>query len=315
MVIHFAKEPPPIGGVTIHVQRLNQMLSEKGFDSEIFDYSKKINATHISKIFSSQIIHLHVSNKLFRLILVLIFRLIGKRTIITFHGKYDFKHILDKLSLKICNYALLLNDYSYTSAKEISIKKISLLSAFIPPITLHSYTLNTDTIKLIEEIRNNFKFVFCTNAWDVVYDAEGNEIYGGSTLVKVFNEFTDIALIFSDPKGNYQMFFRKKCNSLPQNVFFINYNHDFVEVIQSCDALIRATSTDGDSLSVHEALYLRKDVVTTDVVNRPNGCILYSNVEELKSILYDFEKVRGRFVQYKYFDATNELLNIYSKLL
>lgn len=312
MILHFAKQPPPIGGVTIHVQRLNQILNDNGYVSQVFDYSKKITIKTLSKIFSSHIVHLHVSSKLFRLMLVIFFRTIGKRIIVTFHGKYDFTHKLDSLSLKFCHHAILLNDDSFKNANRISSNKISLLSAFIPPVNLHPHTLAINSLNEIEELRGKFKFVFCTNAWNIVYDEKGEEIYGGSTLVEIFNELQDIALIFSDPKGYYRSFLEQKYKSLPPNVMFINYNHDFIEVINMCDSIIRATTTDGDSLSVHEALYLRKDVITTNVVNRPNGCILYSNIDGLKIILKDFENYRGKYVHYKYIDPTNELLKIYS---
>ncbi|HRU01906.1 MAG TPA: hypothetical protein P5239_09415 [Victivallales bacterium] len=314
MIIHIAKKPPPIGGVTIHVQRLNKILIENGLDSEVFDYSRSINLNLITKILSSNIIHLHVSNKLFRLILTVFFRLLGKKVIITFHGNYNFKKILDKFSLLFCNHAILLNEYSYDNAKKISERKISLVSAFIPPITLHPQTLKANSIKKIESLRQHYNYVFCTNAWDISYDEEGKEIYGGSILVETFSEITDNALIFSDPKGNYQSFLSKKYVSLPPNILFIDYIHDFVEVIQSCDALIRATSTDGDSLSVHEALFLRKDVITTNVVNRPNGCILYSDRSELKNILINFNNLAGKYIQYKYLDTTNEMMKVYSNL-
>jgi hypothetical protein len=314
MILHFAKQPPPIGGVTIHVQRLNQKLIDNGYVSQVFDYSKKITIKTLSKIFSSHIVHLHVSNKLFRLILVIFFRTIGKRIIVTFHGKYDFVHKLDSLSLKFCHHAILLNDDSFKNANRISSNKISLLSAFIPPSNLDPQTLTINSLNEIEELRGKFKYLFCTNAWNIVYDDKGEEIYGGSTLIEVFNELQDIALVFSDPKGYYRSFLEQKYKSLPPNVMFINYNHDFIEVIKLCDSLIRATTTDGDSLSVHEALYLGKDVITTNVVNRPNGCILYSNIDGLKIILKDFENYKSKYIHYKYFDPINELLKIYSKL-
>jgi hypothetical protein len=45
--------------------------------------------------------------------------------------------------------------------------------------------------------------------------------------------------------------------------------------MQVCDASIRNTTTDGDSLSVKESLYLKRYTFATDAVNRPPGCILY----------------------------------------
>ena len=41
------------------------------------------------------------------------------------------------------------------------------------------------------------------------------------------------------------------------------------------DIFIRNTSKDGDSLSVKEALFLKKRVLCTDVVERPGGVQLF----------------------------------------
>jgi hypothetical protein len=62
---------------------------------------------------------------------------------------------------------------------------------------------------------------------------------------------------------------------MPRNISVISGLHHFMDVLSFCDALIRATTTDGDSLSIREALFLGKPVVTTDCVTRPSGCTLY----------------------------------------
>ena len=51
---------------------------------------------------------------------------------------------------------------------------------------------------------------------------------------------------------------------------------------ENVDLYVRPTSTDGDSVAVREALEAGAQVVTTDVVERPDKCILYhqGNVEE-----------------------------------
>lgn len=44
--------------------------------------------------------------------------------------------------------------------------------------------------------------------------------------------------------------------------------------------IIRNTPTDGDSLSVKEALYLHKPILATDAVSRPKGVILFKYNDE-----------------------------------
>ena len=59
------------------------------------------------------------------------------------------------------------------------------------------------------------------------------------------------------------------------------------ELMKVTDVFVRNTSTDGDSLSVKEALYLHKKVICSDAVDRPLGVRLfhYSDSESLESCL------------------------------
>jgi hypothetical protein len=49
----------------------------------------------------------------------------------------------------------------------------------------------------------------------------------------------------------------------------------FVQLITQCDIVLRTTNTDGDSLTIREALYLKKPVLSSDAVKRPTGTHLF----------------------------------------
>jgi glycosyltransferase involved in cell wall biosynthesis len=101
---------------------------------------------------------------------------------------------------------------------------------------------------------------------------------------------------------------------MPSNVFFLNYSHDFVDVIKTCDAFIRATTTDGDSLSVQEAMYLGKDVIASDVIDRPKGCILFKTEDELEKIISNFNSFKNSFKSYHFMNNMIELQKLYLKI-
>ena len=67
-ILQFAKLPPPIGGVSIHVSRLiSQTKVNQEFNMKVLDYSKEKKIfSIINKIFTSKIIHVHLSNKKLR---------------------------------------------------------------------------------------------------------------------------------------------------------------------------------------------------------------------------------------------------------
>ena len=78
-------------------------------------------------------------------------------------------------------------------------------------------------------------------------------------------------LLISDPTGQN----KEKYESMAKNVMFISYPHSYYEILKRVDISIRNTSTDGDSLSVKESLYLGCRTICSDVVNRPAGCYLF----------------------------------------
>jgi glycosyltransferase involved in cell wall biosynthesis len=67
------------------------------------------------------------------------------------------------------------------------------------------------------------------------------------------------------------------------NILFLTGNHSFFEVLKMSNCFIRNTSTDGDSLSIKEALYIGLPVIATDCVSRPKGVKLinYNDISSL----------------------------------
>lgn len=61
--------------------------------------------------------------------------------------------------------------------------------------------------------------------------------------------------------------------------------YEFWPIYRYLDCFLRLTSTDGDSVSVREALHYQCPVVASDVVPRPDGTIIYQYAE-VESIFY-----------------------------
>ena len=282
MILQFSKLPPPIGGVTIHVSRLIfKSLSLKNMKIESLDYSNEKNIFKwTQKILSSKIIHIHLSNKRLRLLFTLLFKILFKKVIITFHGKYDFENINDRWALKLSSASILLNDYSFSFAKSNKQKGVYKIGAFIPPVEEKLKPLKKNFVKNINELKKKYHKVFCTNASSLAYDKKGNEIYMGKEIVKYFQDSKDIALVFSSPNDEYYKFLKIVFPIISDNVYFIKEKHDFANIIKITDGLIRATTMDGDSISVKEALYYKKPVFATNVVDRPKGVVTFSDFSD-----------------------------------
>ena len=77
--------------------------------------------------------------------------------------------------------------------------------------------------------------------------------------------------------GDYPDQVRRLAQSfnLEQALFFIEKVEDTASLMLRCDVVVRSTLTDGDSMSVREALLLGRPVVASDAASRPEGCILF----------------------------------------
>lgn len=271
--------PPPIGGVTVHTKRLLEHLDKEKIEY-IFIPLKISNISRVigKMLFASKktIFHLHCSNAFLKFIFSAFAKLNRKAIMInTMHGDLLTKHgrnyWLHYLAHKWADYPIMINQGSFDVIKNCN-KNTLFFSAFIPPIIRKPLT--EDFQKKLDSFKSKYDYVFATNAYNLSYQGD-EETYGGSHLVKVFQKLQfNAGLVFSDPTSNYRRFLEGKFCSLPQNILFLNGYHPFYEVMAQTDCLIRYTSSDGDSLSVKEALYLGKPVITTDVVSRPETVVL-----------------------------------------
>lgn len=185
-------------------------------------------------------------------------------------GRIKFRLLL--MASRLCSKIIVLNDSSQQILYGHGLVNVTKISAFIPPVKINKLPLNVENA-LIQK-KEKYKYLFCTNAWRAVFDKYGTETYGIVNLIEIFRDL-EYGLIVSDPSSSYSCKIKKEKINVTDNVYFITGNHDFNAVLQLCDAFLRTTSTDGDSLSVREALYLGKSVLASDVVDRPLGVILY----------------------------------------
>ncbi|GAA0881352.1 hypothetical protein GCM10009119_43220 [Algoriphagus jejuensis] len=291
-VLILGKTPLPIGGVTVHVDRLLFHLKQNNI---LFDFVELIPSNFFSILkffFAAKSVHLHTSNVYIRFIFSFLCKCFSKRFDYTLHGdlnryKSKFKNYLDFLTIKFSYRPILLNSKSYFKALSIN-SNAELISSFLPP-NLDNEVLDYQIFSTIVDLKARFFRVFCTNAFNLAYDKDSVEIYGIFDLIDSFVVLPDFLLVVSDPSGAYSRYINENNIAIGNNVYFISVPHSFYRVIELSDVCIRNTSTDGDSLSVKESLYLNKFTFCTDVVSRPVGCILYSRGSFLELVIgFDF---------------------------
>jgi hypothetical protein len=270
--------PPPIGGVSIYNQRLYDYLqNEKEIEVEFIDYKRRSIFGVLIALFRHKIIFLNCSSSLFKFFLAIVSRMFNKKFLVNFHGNLE-RHsrainLIDKFILKLATLTIVLNRQSFAYALKHT-DKVFLGTAFIPPSAPEG--LSPEIKNLLAECRKKYKVICSSNAHNVSIDKYGKEIYQVRFLLDLFREITDCCVLFSDPSGKYSKYLKRHKVDIPSNVFIIKETHSYFELLKETDVMLRITTTDGDSISVREALYLHKTVIASNVVARPAGVIVVS---------------------------------------
>ncbi|WP_423128028.1 hypothetical protein [Gaoshiqia sp. Z1-71] len=319
-ILIIGKTPPPIGGVTIHVQRLIDTLKKSRIKFQFEQLSKKnILSLMYLTLTKRQIIHLHASSPFIRFVFTFLGFISRSEMIITFHGNLGRFNFLgnwfDKSSIKLSSIPIVLNAESLCLAQSLNSQAI-LIPAFIPPVK--EEILPEHIITELRKLEEKYSLIFCTHAFNLTYDKNKNEIYCGSLLAKIFSkkENQKYSLVFSDPSGSYKHFFEMQQIKLTKNINLISEPHSFFEILKFTDCFIRATTTDGDPLSIKEALYLNKQVIASDVIKRPSKCLIFNlrDTDSLQKLIDQINKHSIFKSNDPIVNGANEIIKLYRNL-
>ena len=280
------KRPPPLGGVTVHLERLIRHCEESRLEFWFYDLKSFRIFSLVKHMVQSEIIHAHVTNSHFAFLFSFLGLVLRRKTILTIHQDLHRYTMINRLliifSIRHVSIPIVLNKSSFIFSNRLNPNAL-IISSFIAP-DASEYFLEDNVISEIVCLKAECKYVFCTNASNFSFDKDGAEIYGLSLLIDIFNEMSQFGLIISDPSGQNLIEYSGRFSS---NIKFLNFHHSFLGVINNSDCFIRSTTTDGDSLSIKEALYLGKSVICSDCVDRPLGVKLFrtkSRIDLIRAI-------------------------------
>lgn len=283
--------PPPIGGVTIHIERLYKKNLQTGtVDLSVVDLRNKKYFKDgktfsllfaVTGFFSADIIHIQISNQL-KLLFALLARLVLKKVVYTHHNIRVNNKFLFGLLIKLCSRIIAVNvkDLKY-DLSEKELKKISEIPAFIAP---------SETGILPEEIEkicDENTFVICSNSTEDAY-FNSKLTYGYDILIEAYlnflknNSSPQSILILVDPSGKLKnivgnLIGKYSDQNSRGKIFYYDNKLDFAALIKKSSLVVRSTRTDGDALTVREALYFGKLVIASDCAERPEKTILFQN--------------------------------------
>lgn len=337
-VLFIGPAPQNIGGISMHIRRLVNLLRtdikpdliDEGHVRypDVFNLRSKNLFIYFSKIVKADVVHIHSGVWLLRAFHIIVCKLIlRKYTIVTIHRDPTIERCINltRWLLKICNHVILVNQKGYEAMRCSCKCQFHMLPAFIPPVINEEPLMPPQITAWISEAKQHENsIVMCSNAWNLVLH-NGQDLYGldicieaMNELMKVHNNYFLIFVVASNTgqveriKGYKQKIVDYK---LEHNILIWEDSISFVRLIQESDCVLRTTNTDGDAISVREALYYGKPVIASDIVTRPAGTVLFKcrDVIDLVRRITEIEIFTKEHIQEKQFDYRQQYLSIYHK--
>jgi len=289
--------PPPAGGISIHIWRLKHLLDDVyAIDlvdeapqrkPQFFNIGSLGIFTYLKKIAASRLLFIHSGNRLFKKIHIITGRLMGKKVIITLHGygakrKQPFR-FWDETVFKLAHKIILVNP---TIANRLSLpaKKCIVKHAFLPPVMEQEAPLPEAISARAGKANANGQTLICANASRLDIH-KGEDLYGLDmcieTTKRLVNKGIPVSFIFTVSaidgcKDRYDAAQQLIIDHNIQDHFLlVNGVIPFVKLVERADVVLRPTNTDGDALTIREALFLGKKTLVSDVTERPAGSILF----------------------------------------
>ncbi len=280
-----------VGGVSIHIKRLAALLSkEHNFtfidesprtkvETNVFNLRSKNLAKYFKLLNDADIVHIHTGILWLQCIHIFLAFILRKKIIVTIHS---LSNLNNKYSIWVTQLFLSLTSKTIFVSKEISeifkLKNKIIIPAFIPPDISEEKDLPIEISNILE--KNKDKKIIVNNAFKLVLYKQ-QDLYGLDLLIDVARSIKrdqkNYKIIFviasMDEKLNLYDYYAQiiKEENLEEEISLIPYSISFVKLMMASDLVVRATNTDGDALTVREALFLNKPIIASDVTFRPEG--------------------------------------------
>lgn len=294
--------PPPIGGMTVHIQRLSAILKRRGFDVQMYNFTQFIkNEKYIQNIslpflwyFSlffktTNNIHYVISTRsIIRFLAVLYGIIKNKKIIIRVGGKSLENSIkneklgkfLNKFAIQNSSAFIGVNEEICALAKTYKKEKVFCVPGFIFP----EQNKNNNLPKNLVSFFNYEKVKIVVSG--KIFNKNKDDIYGIRDMIKLGkylleSNFEFKIMIFLYDMGNDNIIVENnfvheiKKEGLSNNIFVYTEDIEICKCLFLSDIFLRPSYTDGDCNTLREAMYYNLHTIATDVVPRPKGVKLY----------------------------------------
>lgn len=290
--------PPPYGGVSVHLERLAARLRAAGHAVHAIapqGPNEKLWTAYwrIARKSRGDVLHCHVAGWA-HLLAIGALAALGRRVVLTIHGQ-SLEDSFDKggagtrwalrFGLQRLAGVIAVNERIRRCVVErggVAPERVHAIPAFLPPDRATLLAEKPDAA--VEAFLAAHEPVIAANAFSLEH-YDGVALYGADLLAPLL-----LALRERHPRAGAVLFLatcegddvarlarlrdEARAAGVERDLLIVTGSRPFGPTLVRADVLVRPTATDGDAVSVREALWLGVPVVASDCVPRPQGTIV-----------------------------------------
>jgi glycosyltransferase involved in cell wall biosynthesis len=319
----WGRVPPPIGGMSVHLERLLPYLNEAGLTAQMYSVGRCtpehpdvrqvakgrffwffrlmfIECESIHYVFSDNAYARFAASLLSFLNRAKVVLRIGGETLTTaMSSRNPIVRFATRFAIRNADVIVGVNQEICKLAQGLGARKVFHIPGFIPAANQESAQLPG----AVESFLNKVSGPILLASGEIGQNAD-DDLYGAYLLLNLVEQMPAINVIFyaytiTKPTSNQHMLLQEISHrNLTERYLLYQSEADLMPAMRKCTVLIRPTKSDGDSNSIREALHHGLPVVASDCVARPEGVVLFEsgNVDALQiavaGVLKDIKQFR-----------------------
>lgn len=291
--------PPPLGGISVYLYRLQKLHSE-----DIFLNRRKLSTWKKLRLYCCANREITIHGPYWRdlFLLRIAYKTRNKPYSLVLHGqawKEDyiksnfFRKWYMRFGLQGAFSIQVVGKHIYQDLTELFPEmesKIFIKDAFLPPpLEDEPKILSTYDPKMWTFVRRNRPLIVA-NAFRLVICEDGTDLYGLDMCVELVRRlkesYPEVGLLFALADENYQKEYLTQIQVFIQqydlrgNIYFLTGQRELWPIFKFADLMVRPTYKDGYGISVEEALYFQCPAIASDVCERAKGTVLFRNRDQ-----------------------------------
>lgn len=299
---------PPLGGVSIHINRLIKKLKRQNNNVLFFKTERRWRM----RLFPFYLLHLiswliyhrpttiiyhssYLPSSLPEMLFIILF-FAGKQSAHVIIVEHDCRHLYQRSHFFIACYKKLMAQVDHLICigsktvqsydhHAISGKSNSIESAFLPPDIDERAKLIGEYPPHLTLFMQNHSPLLIANAFKLIL-LDNRDLYGIDQAIELIDRLKKdyppiglLVLIGSHEKTDYDQSLQKiiQRRHLHDHIFFLRGHYQLWPLLARSDLFLRPTLSDGASVSIEEALFCQVPVIASDVCQRPAAVTLYES--------------------------------------